>query len=169
MQIEWVFSAQHVALLGYRDRKLPPFHDGSSLMYNAPLNLPILKMLTYRYQVNVSCCGYLIFFSLATPGRLGNDDVGCDDENITYLKQLSREVTALEMLKHELLERNGRLERWHAEHPRPVPASQAGVSTDSSVQVHAPFLSTLLQSRLCAHNAFLQTHSRPVQRCALRA
>ncbi|KAK9919143.1 hypothetical protein WJX75_009679 [Coccomyxa subellipsoidea] len=68
------------------------------------------------------------------PGRLGNDDVGCDDENITYLKQLSREVTALEMLKHELLERNGRLERWHAEHPRPVPASQAGVSTDSSIQ-----------------------------------
>lgn len=75
--------------------------------------------------------------------------MSCDDENIAYLKQLSREVTALEMLKHELLDRNARLERWHAEHPRPLPASQAGVSTslaDSSVQVHAPFLFTLLQS-----------------------
>ena len=57
MQIEWVFGAQRVALLGYRDREFSPLHDGSSLKYNAALNLLTLQIRSYRYQVNVSSCG----------------------------------------------------------------------------------------------------------------
>ncbi|EIE18351.1 hypothetical protein COCSUDRAFT_60318 [Coccomyxa subellipsoidea C-169] len=62
----------------------------------------------------------------AFPDGLGDDDA--DEENIAYLKQLSREVTALEMLKHELLERNARLERWHLDHPNGVPPIPATTS-----------------------------------------
>lgn len=71
MQIEWVFGAQRVALLGYRDRKFPPLHDGSSLKYNAALNLLILKMLSYRYQVNVGSCGFKHSFLLQLQGVWG--------------------------------------------------------------------------------------------------
>ncbi|CAL8465673.1 g5209 [Coccomyxa elongata] len=52
---------------------------------------------------------------------------GMDPTELAAVKQLSREVLILEMLKSELLERNARLERWHAEHPR-TSASQSGSS-----------------------------------------
>ncbi|BDA51584.1 hypothetical protein COCOBI_19-1400 [Coccomyxa sp. Obi] len=50
-----------------------------------------------------------------------------DQAEVAAVKQLSREVLILEMLKGELLERNARLERWHAEHP-PISTSQSGSS-----------------------------------------
>jgi len=49
-----------------------------------------------------------------------------DAEDLAYLQQLSREVTALEMLKEELLVRNARLERWHQMHGTYSNASVAG-------------------------------------------
>ena len=64
--------------------------------------------------------------SLSMTSRFGAVSTeGMDPEEVAAVKQLSREVLILEMLKSELLERNARLERWHAEHPR-TSASQSG-------------------------------------------
>ncbi len=61
-----------------------------------------------------------------------------DPSEVAAVKQLSREVLILEMLKSELLDRNARLERWHAEHPR------TSISQSGSSQVCTPVLETIV-------------------------
>lgn len=62
------------------------------------------------------------------------NEVDANEVDLAYLQQLSREVTALEMLKEELLDRNARLERWHQMHGTYSNASVADI-----VQVLLPF------------------------------
>lgn len=60
-------------------------------------------------------------------GKSCFDVVNTEGMDLAAVEQLSREVLILEMLKSELLERNSRLEHWHAQHPH-TSTSQSGCS-----------------------------------------
>ncbi len=108
----------------------------------------LLRMYCSKSGIcNISLQGSSVDPSLSITSRFGAVSTeGMDPEEVAAVKQLSREVLILEMLKSELLERNARLERWHAEHPR-TSTSQCG---SCQVWTTVPVKSGHLMTYSCA-------------------